>query len=394
MAMLLLAVDEAGDLWNLPVLLGGTGNVPCIGEKDLIQGCKYKIYSNEIYKLNKRGRWQTMTFSLAFNDGPTPVLETLIQEPGVADKVYLSSISKVASKTMSLSACSQLASKYNNKINRSGWSEQKVSPIYKEPMLLQKWENRKGEGPWLVSPKMDGIRATYYHKYGHLMSRKRKAFCMPSIVKRLVDLNIGVDGELWSPLMNFEDISSAVSGSLDGPKKDIVFNIFDRTDMPDAGYVERLASLYDIDEMHLGDELKIVQSVLCTNADEVQAAFQQLLNLGYEGAVARSLDYKWEWDVRSPHILKVKDVISAEFICVGIDFDADPKFGNLIAFLFRAGSGGIFKATPAWSKVKRAAEYTDSAKYVGQSFRVDYRGLTNNAVPRHAVVVGLREEGA
>ena len=77
------------------------------------------------------------------------------------------------------------------------------------PMLAQPYDKKKVKFPCFVQPKLDGIRALYYR--GALWSRKGKMFTtLDHIVSDLKDIDVVLDGELYSDKGSFQEICSWV----------------------------------------------------------------------------------------------------------------------------------------------------------------------------------------
>lgn len=387
-----------GSVRDLPVEHGGPllGSSP--SKRVSIEGIhagKYTPYLSPIYRKNAAGNWMCMTFDVEWYQDGTANITSKITESGKKDRKYKSPVKNVKSKTYIQCAYEQVESKWNKKQGRDGWTQAKQEPILKAPMLLHRWDKEKNKvGPWLVSPKMDGVRATFYTSVCQLVSRKRMPFMMLQIESELRMLNVDMDGELWVEGHTFEEICGAVKRDAATDLTDAIhFNVFDRTDM-DAPYVDRLASLYDL-KLPPNGHIHVVNCVLCRTEDEVMNTFRKYREMGYEGAVARTLNYKWQWDIRSHDILKIKEVSSKEFKIVEIVYDEDSQFEKLAAFICETEYGQEFKVTPALSKKERARIWFSepSGKYLNKMYRVDYRDTTNTGLPKHAVGIGLRESG-
>lgn len=324
-----------------------------------------------------------------------------ITEDGRKDRTYTSVAPQSTKQFLICSALEAMRSKWQKKQDRDGWTQAGAPEPLKEPMLLHKWDDaKKKEGPWLVSPKLDGIRGTYNVRMHQLISRKRNPFALSHICAQLQELGIGADGELWHPEHDWETISSTVSRDLDQGtepllKRDLQFHIFDRDDMPDVPYVERLASLIDLD-LDKYPNLFIVPSIYCQNEDEVQRVFKQLVDAKYEGAVARTLTGLYKNDNRSWDVLKIKPLHSKEFLLRAITFDTDPSWGQLISYVLVADNGSTFKATPAKSKEERSKDYLklrDMPILEDVWITVEYRDTYSSGIPKFSVVKGIRNMG-
>jgi DNA ligase-1 len=175
-------------------------------------------------------------------------------------------------------------------------------------LLLKTYKNQNIDG-WIVSEKLDGIRA--YWDGEHLISRGGKIIHAPKwFIKAYPPFKI--DGELWSKRGDFDNISSIVRDKV--PSKQwhqIKHYIFD---VPDANgtLFERLSKLRDYE----GDIIKILPQKRIKDKKELYNFLHVIEKKGGEGVVIR--------DPNAPYIakrtskaLKVKSFKDAECEIVG-----------------------------------------------------------------------------
>jgi len=321
-----------------------------------------------------------------------------ITEAGRKDRVFTSAVSTKTNKLLMVAALDSLKARWQKKQDRDGWWIGNEVETIREPMLLHRWEDaKKRSGPWLVSPKLDGIRGTYNPESHEMISRKRNPFALPHICGQLKRLGVAADGELWHPRHDWETISGTVSRDSDDSssallKGDLQFHIFDRADMPDVPYVERLASLIDLD-LSGCPNLFIVPSIYCETEEDVWVVYKRLVDSKYEGAVARTLTGLYKNDSRSWEVLKMKPMHSKEFKLKAISYDTDPTWGKLISYILIADNGATFKSTPAKSKEERSKDYLvlNSMPILDDTYvTVEYRDTYRSGIPKFSVVKGIR----
>ena len=334
-----------------------------------------------LYKKDKAGRWQTMEFSLKLTEGLSMKRRT-IKTPGLKTKEYNTPIKVVASKYYSDSIQDQLQSTWNKKHNRDGWLISKDAPSLSEPLLLHHWDQYKDNirYPACIMPKYNGIRCTYKPHVG-LMSRKRNPFKIPHLEEQCWKLGMNVDGELWAPGCTLEEIVSLVAND---PTGRLLYMLFNR---PQGGtFIDRMAVL--LKEVSRDTPNLCVVPIAVVNSEvEAEAAFLHISKMdGVDGAVICNTDYSYEFDIRSKDVLKMKSLITDEFIVTAVGYD-DDAIGKLIRFTFHCPGVGPFDYIPAWSKEIRKQRYEvhidGSVRFIGKLYTLTFRERTAKGLPKH-----------
>lgn len=185
--------------------------------------------------------------------------------------------------------------------------------------------------PYLLQPKYDGFRCLCHQ--GHLLGRKLKPQANIRLYTHLEDLvnlcqdhKCYLDGELYSPEMEFNDISSILR-SYDAPLPEhLEFYIFDMIgerdwDNPHVDQQNRLGML----ELYGWENLphvKRVPTVVVTSPDEVTQHYERMLDEGFEGVILRNplAVYKHNrGTLREGIIHKVKPFEDIDVIVVGFE---------------------------------------------------------------------------
>lgn len=266
-----------------------------------------------------------------------------------------------------------------------------------DPMLAHPF-SKHGEKivyPCLVQPKLDGIRCIAIVNQGKctLWSRTRKPITsVPHIVDELEKLykkeSIILDGELYNHEFkhNFEHITHIVGQKKDpDPKhKDVQYHVYDVvTDLP-VGH-----------RLDLRKEGKYVLSVMDEIADdeaELRATFRFYRKAGYEGAMARNVQSRYEHK-RSYNLQKVKEFDDAEYRVVGVVEGRGKLTGHAGSFTCVTESGTEFEVKMSGDTAKLKEYFQNPRLVVGKLLTVQYQGLTGkNAVPRFPVGLRFREE--
>ena len=249
------------------------------------------------------------------------------------------------------------------------------------PILAHKFaeQGHKIKYPALAQPKLDGHRCTSQRDVDttivneqlskstlsvSLWSRTRKIIpALPHInvaIER-ASLRIGfdferLDGELYHHdyRNNFEDLTSFIRQEEPKEGHEVVqYHVYD---IPDENLTnkERYEILESLRPVFENTPIKIVETVIVNNEDELYAYLDDCLARGYEGCMARNMDGKYEYK-RSYNLQKLKKFDDDEFRIV------DLKVGN--------------KGSMAGKAVFICEKYRDEQPLpVGETFDVKLRG--------------------
>ena len=174
--------------------------------------------------------------------------------------------------------------------------------------------------PVLASPKLDGIRAL--NLGDGLVSRNLKP--IPNAHAQALfggKEYEGLDGELivGDPTATncYQATSSGVM-SRDG-EPEVSFYVFDRTDMPEADYCERLLALRGLGKYPKRNTV-LVEQVLIIDAESLLDYEEKCLALGYEGIMVRNPDAKYKLGrstAKAGELGKVKRFVDSEAEIIG-----------------------------------------------------------------------------
>jgi DNA ligase 1 len=186
-----------------------------------------------------------------------------------------------------------------------------------KPMLATNVEDfSKLRFPALVSPKLDGIRATMQN--GVLLSRSLKAIPNKNVQAMFKGLPEGTDGELivGNPADDPYRRTTSVVMSDDKPADDVRLYVFDRHG------VDPFFRRYNDATLDVGPSpfVVMVPHVPVANLDELEACEQEFLGRGYEGLMYRDPQGPYKQgrsSEREGWLLKVKRFKDAEAMIVG-----------------------------------------------------------------------------
>lgn len=318
-------------------------------------------------------------------------------------------------------------SKWDSKIQKQGFtlentsSENAVTPSEKTvtssenavtnsgkkifPMLANKFTSKFSKYPCQVSPKLDGCRCVSSLENGNvkLYSRATKEFNFLEKLREhllyiLDDVNLPmVDGELYSHTLPFTLITSIIRQKKNKSEYDhlLEYWIFDIPDKSGSmTYNDRVSALkiaenkYNKKVKNNSERvLKFVYSTTANSIDDVKKLHDEYVSDGYEGAMIRLPDSKYEF-YRSKSLLKYKEFTDDEFKVVdaiegkGLDKGA-------VVFICEAKNGERFNVRPRGSVEKRKWQFQNRNMYIGKMLTVRFQntgtGIDKDAPPRFGV---------
>jgi DNA ligase-1 len=184
-----------------------------------------------------------------------------------------------------------------------------------KPMLAVAAKNMSAiKFPVLVSPKLDGIRCLKLN--GQVVSRKLKPI-PNTFIREWMEANLpdGIDGEIMIRNATFSQIQSGVMTEAGCP--DFEFHAFDLVGDISTPFETRYANLSKFIETNdnLKDRLKLVTHIIASSVDEISQLETDYLELGYEGAMIRSLSGPYKngrSTEKEGYLLKVKQFEDSE----------------------------------------------------------------------------------
>lgn len=276
------------------------------------------------------------------------------------------------------------------------------------PMLAQKFEKQaeKVVYPAFVQPKFDGHRCIGIVKDGiaTLWSRTRKPInSVPHIEKALVLLSRGqdaiFDGELYNHEYhnNFEQITKLIRPlkPVEGHEK-VKLYIYDMPSVDEPFEVRNqvIKALFTAAPEEAKSAVVEVDTFLVESEAEVPLAFDKFFSNGYEGAMLRTRDNKYDGHPtrRSAGLLKLKKFDDAEFEIVDIKEGVGKMAGKAI-FICRAGNGETFDAVKNCPLEELKDYWNNREHLVGRVITVQFQGFTKaKSVPRFPRALRFRED--
>jgi len=256
-------------------------------------------------------------------------------------------------------------------------------------VLLRAYDGSQDIEGWLVSEKLDGIRA--YWDGRALWSRSGNRLNAPVWFTENFP-PFEVDGELWLKRNAFSKTVSIVQKKEAGDDwRQLTLQIFEVPNQP-GGLLDRLHVLELYLERFPATYLRIIDQVKVLNRADVNARLKHIIASGGEGLVLRNPETPY-YSGRSGNALKVKQKQDAECIVVGYTEGKGKYLGmtgaikcELVGFRKSPNNDGrLIKLGSGLSDALRKIPPVIGAKVTFQ-----YMGLTSTGLPRFPVYLRVR----
>ena len=260
---------------------------------------------------------------------------------------------------------------------------QVAAPVPPALMLAKNWP--AGEDPlgYLVSEKLDGVRAFWD---GHtLRFRSGRRIAAPEWFTDALPAT-PLDGELWLGRQSFDRLSGIVRRStpVDAEWRELQYMIFDLPGEPGL-FGERAARVVSLVEALNLPWLQAVAQRQGSDRDALQAQLQQLVSEGAEGLVLHRTDAVWA-PGRSDELRKLKPLPDEDARVVGYLPGKGRHAGRLGALLLEMPNGQRFALGTGLTDAHRTTPVP-----VGAWVTYRYRDRTPSGLPRFASFLRVRE---
>tara|TARA_B100000497_G_scaffold126338_1_gene164950 strand:- start:933 stop:1805 length:873 start_codon:yes stop_codon:yes gene_type:complete len=269
------------------------------------------------------------------------------------------------------------------------------------PMLvhdINKHSTKITDRVW-IQPKLDGIRGMLNLNTGEIWSRQRTKIEglghiseQVSYLRSIIpDSIIWLDGELYHPDLDFNEISSLVRKTVNFTKESVMiqYHIYDC--ISPSPFRERV-KIINIPDIASGN-IKYIRVNPTTehNKKEIDHRHQLLTAAGYEGTIVR-IDCKngYECGKRSFSLFKKKDFCQEEYECIGFQQKKVSSTETLGSCLLRDSQGREFKATPCMTDEQKKHIWENQEKYFKLIATVKFFEKSSKGIPRHPNIIGFR----
>lgn len=250
-------------------------------------------------------------------------------------------------------------------------------------LLLKTYDDSQDVTGWLMSEKLDGMRAIWDGET--LKSRQGNEIAAPEWFLQALP-PFALDGELWTQRNNFENIMSIVSQHIPDERwHTIHYQIFE-VPHQQGGLLTRLAILQDYLERHPSPFIVIIPQSTVQSAEHLKIELNKVISLGGEGLVVRKADSPYHTG-RSNHALKVKQYHDAECTVIGHKPGKGKYIGKVGSLHCQLLSGITFYIGSGLSDKQR-----QSPPEIGKLITFKYYGFTKNNKPRFPVFLRIRPQ--
>ena len=251
-------------------------------------------------------------------------------------------------------------------------------------LLATHYSGQRDVGNYLVSEKLDGVRAVWDGE--QLRFRSGKPIAAPqwfiaALPKR------ALDGELWMGRGTFEAVSAATRRTQpdDAEWQKIRYMIFE---LPgEAGtFADRAATMTRVVAAANVPWLHEIRQFSVVDRDKLEKRLREVVQAGGEGLMLHRADAPYVAG-RSDVLLKMKPWQDAEAVVVGHEAGRGKYAGMLGALRVRAPDGRIFDLGTGFSDAQR-----QDPPLLGTTVTYRYRGHTAAGYPRFASFLRVWEE--
>lgn len=248
------------------------------------------------------------------------------------------------------------------------------------PLMLAKSYEAQNVSGWLLSEKLDGVRAFWNGE--QLYSRGGHSYQAPNgFSDNFPDFPL--DGELYIGHGQFADTSGKVRKGEDWTG--IKYHVFD---VPNAtgGLQARLSQLEKWLADNPNENIVIVKQIPIKNIDEAQKYQRQIEAKGGEGVMLREPNAEYI-ATRTETLLKLKSHQDAECTVIAHIEGKGKYTGKMGALTCRLSDGREINIGSGFSDAER-----DNPPAIGTVITFRYNGLTKTGKPRFARFWRIRKE--
>jgi DNA ligase-1 len=266
----------------------------------------------------------------------------------------------------------------------TGWLLAPTPAAAAAPALLLARDARPDIDPagWLVSEKLDGVRALWDGE--RLVSRGGQVLAAPAAWRRGLPTQ-RLDGELWLGRGRFDELSGRVRRAAGDDWLGVSFMAFE---LPGAGgsFAQRAERLARLSAEQPSPHWAALPQRTLADRESLRAMLGEVLRAGGEGLMLHRADAP-EAIGRSDHLLKLKPVFDAEGVVVAHAPGRGRHAGRMGALRLRLADGTEFELGTGFTDAQR-----DAPPPLGSVVSFTHRGFTPRGVPRFASFLRLRAD--
>ena len=244
-----------------------------------------------------------------------------------------------------------------------------------------RYEKSKDYTNWVMSEKLDGIRAYWDGK--ELLTRKGNKIHAP---KWFIDSlpTFKLDGELWTKRADFENIQNIVMDKKPSNKwQEITYNIFEVPNQS-GDLFKRLEKVNKYIKQNPNKHLKVIKQIKIKNNLHLEKILKKLISKKAEGLIIRDPNKAYHTR-RSKYMAKVKSFQDMEGIVIGIK--ESNKLEGFKSLKLRLENGVVFNLGGGFT-LKQRKNYPK----IGEVVTFKYYGFTKKGKPKFASFLHYRKD--
>jgi DNA ligase-1 len=250
-------------------------------------------------------------------------------------------------------------------------------------LLAQKYSDKFDPAQYLVSEKLDGVRALWDGQ--QLRFRSGRKISAPAWFTAQFPKH-AMDGELWMGRHQFERLSAAVRKlePLDVEWKNISYQLYE---LPGGAgtFQDRIRALQaSVAQTGLA-WLQVLSQRRINDKAALDLRLGEIVSQGGEGLMLHRIDALWQTG-RSDVLLKLKPQNDAEAIVIAHEAGRGKYLGMLGAVTVQTPDGRRFRLGTGFSDEQRR-----NPPAIGSTVTYRYRDLTSTSLPKFASFFRLRE---
>lgn len=250
--------------------------------------------------------------------------------------------------------------------------------------LAQSYSDRHDPAQYLVSEKLDGVRAWWDGK--NLRFRSGRPIHAPTWFTAALPPH-ALDGELWMGRRSFEALSAAVRRQepVESEWQRISYQVYELPN-GEGGFEARIAALQASVARAGVPWLQVLPQTRVGDRADLQRQLAQVVHGGGEGLMLHRADAPWQAG-RTEALLKLKPQHDAEAVVVAHEAGKGKYAGMLGALIVAMPDGRRFRLGTGFSDAMRRAPPP-----VGATVTYRHRDRTSTGLPRFASFLRVRED--
>ena len=281
-------------------------------------------------------------------------------------------------------------------VNKGHWDRVKY-PCYLQPKL---------DGVHLIAVWVGGRVDLYLRGIKREIDQAHIREALAPVISASEWESFYITGEMWTPGINRQEITSAVTVQTDSGQKKIIFNVFDvfSVDYP-LPFEERYKLAIKLVREAKSPYIKLVRAEIVRSRGEIENIFKEYVSAGYEGAIIRDPDGLYEFglsrEIRSYSAMKMKLRPDFEFEITGFK-EGVGKNRGLIIFtaitsqkFFEEFCDAVkpevreFSVSPSWTEIERREAYTHGDDYIGKFATISFDSVSTDCIPVQPVLLAI-----